>query len=90
MTDLDFDAPDRGRLIERTVALTADEYAAVKEHAKARGVSASAVMRARIVAPSAESAALEVQCAAESRARKAAGARATTAATRGRPRKRKV
>jgi hypothetical protein len=90
MTDLEFDAIDRGRLIERSVALTAAEYAAVREHAKARGVSASAVMRARIVAPSAESVTLEAQCAEDSRARQAAGARATTAATRGRSRKRKL
>jgi hypothetical protein len=89
MTDLEFDADSRGRLIERSVALTAAEYAAVKEHAKERGVSASAVMRARIVSPSLESAALELRCAEDSRAQKAAGARATTAATRGRPRKRK-
>ena len=66
MTDLDFDAPGRGRLVERTVALTADEYAAVRAHAKSLGISASAVMRARIVAPSAESLALEQQCARES------------------------
>ena len=90
MTDLDFDAPGRGRLIERTVALTAEEYADVRAHAKSIGVSASAVMRARIIAPSEESVLLEAQCAADSRARQAAAARSTTEATRGRQRKRKV
>jgi hypothetical protein len=89
MTDLDFDAPSRGRMVHRLVALREEEYAAVKEHAKARGVSAAVVMRARIVAPSAESVALEARCAEESRDRQAAAARATTAATKGRSRKRK-
>lgn len=69
MTDLDFDKPGKGRMVQCLVALTPEERANVQAHAKARNVSAVSAMRARIIAPSIESLELEQRLDAEARRR---------------------
>lgn len=88
MTDLDFDHPDRGRLVGVRVYLTTEEHAQLVEHAKSTGHSIAVVVRARITAPSEESIAREVEVAADVARRTVAGNARGGAKGKGKPRKR--
>ena len=69
MTDLDFDKPGKGRLVQCLVALTPEQRAEVQAHAQAQGVSAVSVMAARIVDHSGVKLELEQRLDAEARKR---------------------